>query len=139
MQYRILSTRNKISQLLTSDGCQTLKLEVSREDSYAEPSMEPKAQSSRSSSPITLTIRPSYLPSRTGNRLQAYRLSLSTLRSNHSHRKQETKRGPENGGHSLSNAWTGIISRRYGGYCNRRGLLHDVLHQVQILRKLLRA
>jgi hypothetical protein len=36
-KYPILSTRNGISQLLTSDGIRTLKLEESREGSYAEP------------------------------------------------------------------------------------------------------
>jgi hypothetical protein len=51
---------NGISQLLTSDGFRTLKLEESGEGSHAKPSTRTTEQVSRSSIPITLTIGPSY-------------------------------------------------------------------------------
>jgi hypothetical protein len=45
-RYPILSTRNGLSQHLTSDGIGTLKQEECREDTYAEPSTSTRAQSS---------------------------------------------------------------------------------------------
>jgi hypothetical protein len=70
-QYPTLSTRNGISQLLTLDGFRTLKLEASREDNYAEPITPTRAKCSRSSSPIMLTIRPSFSqPRRSDRRLK---------------------------------------------------------------------
>jgi hypothetical protein len=50
-------------------------------------------------------------PWRNGHRFQAYRLTLtlSAFWTDYSHWSQEQKRRFENGGHSLSKTWTGII------------------------------
>jgi hypothetical protein len=68
-------------------------------------------------------IRPSFFSAAEWSPPQAYRLSLSTFWSDYSHWKYERRR-LENGGHSLSEAWTGIIGCWYGGHRNRRRPLY---------------
>jgi hypothetical protein len=83
-----------------------------------------RAPCSRSSSPIMSAIRPSFFSAAEWSPPQAYRLSLSTFWSDYSHWKYEKRRRLENGGHSLSEAWTGIIGCWYGGHRNRRRPLY---------------